>query len=310
MDGRWLGLASLVTVLCAGQASAQPAASSVSTGQWLTLSPGLSCLRRERLEELVALWLGGVPERPRARVHVRGDPRRARLIEIEVTRDGEVGVRRFDPAPAGCDEAHAAVSLVIALAVDPQALARVVPEAEPAPARAPGPRLLLYAQLGAARALLPDWSFGAALGGELGLAPWLGARADLWIEHAPDNAIEGTSGRFDATLFALDLRACAGGRVASWLALSLCSGAAAGPLHARGRDFRRSLSPTGLWLAALSGLRVRLDVGVALLLDLDVVAPARSPSFTVDLPGGRSDELVRRPSSAGLMLRFGAGLDL
>src|SRR5688500_5111273 len=97
-------------------ARAAPVPAAPVSKAWLEVTPGLSCLSAERLEALVAMWLGRPHVATDARVHVRGDALRARLVELAIVRDGVTSARVFDPAPSGCDEAHAAVSLVIALA--------------------------------------------------------------------------------------------------------------------------------------------------------------------------------------------------
>jgi hypothetical protein len=276
-----------------------------STGQWLEVSPGLSCLSGERLEAQVAMWLGRPNVRTTARVQVRGDAEQARTVELLIERDGTTSVRRFDPVPASCDEAHAAVSLVIALAIEPDVMSSVLPiEREPIEPV----DVALTAQIASASALLPSWSLGAAIGAEAWWLPWLGARAEVFAQHARNNTVTGTSGEFDATLVAGDLRGCAGGKPSSGTRLALCTGAAVGALHARGRSYQRSYAPTGLWLGIMSGLRIEVDAGVPLLLDITAVLPLRAQPFTVARAG--EGEAAEQPSQAAVLVALGAKVPL
>lgn len=251
------------------------------------------------------MWLGRPHVATDARVHVRGDSQRARLVELVITRGGDVTKRVFDPVPAGCDEAHAAVSLVIALAIEPDVLAELAPQQ-----REPDEPLdvALTVQASMASALLPSWSLGAAVGAQLWALPWLGARAELLAQHARNNTVADTAGTFDATLVAADLRGCAGGKPASSMRIALCTGAALGAVHARGHDYRRSYAPTGFWAGITTGLRLELAAGLPWLLDVSAVLPLRAQPFTVVRAG--EGELAEEPNSAALLIALGARLAL
>lgn len=269
----------------------------------------MSCLTADRLEALVAMWLGQAHVATDARVHVRtdaDDEQQARIAELVIERGTTQTVRRFDPLPASCDEAHAAVSLVIALAIEPDLIDDVLGQA-PAPQREPI-AIDLTLQLAGASALLPNWSLGAAFGVQAWFAPWLGARAELLAQHARNNTVGDTAGQFDATLIAADLRACAGGKPGSGTRIALCTGAAVGAMNARGRSYERSYSPTGFWLGITSGLRLELDAGLPWLLDVTAVLPLRADPFTVARAGG--DEAARQPSSAALLIALGSRISL
>jgi hypothetical protein len=287
----------------AARAEAPASAPSIAIEQALAVAPGVGCLERERLAAQVRFWLGRSRVASDVRISVRGDARR---VEFELWRGRSRGTRTFDPLPDGCDQAHAAVGLAIALAIDADLLVRLVePEAA---ARAAPPRWLWTLALGGGYAVLPDLSFGAGTGLEFGLLEWLSARADLFVEHAPGARIEPSPGRFDATLFGGALRLCAGGRALPALRFALCGGPAAGVLHARGRNFAASYAPTGAWSAIASGLRVELDVGVSLVLDVDLIAPLHSPSFRIERESAPA--LRRDASEVGGLLRLGVGFGL
>lgn len=266
-----------------------------------------SCLEQARLEGLVAMWLGRPRVTTSARVHVAGDPRLARVVDVAIERDGVSSKRRFDPVPAGCDEAHAAVSLAIALAIEPAVLDDVLGLGE-RPDRSPPTELALTVQLAGASALLPNWSLGGTIGVEAWLAPWLGGRLELLGQHARENTIGDTSGRFDATLIAGDARLCAGGKPSQATRIALCTGAALGALHARGRSYERSYSPTGFWLGITTGLRIELRAGLPWLLDVAAVLPLYDQPFTVAREG--EGEIAREPSSAALVIGVGSKLPL
>jgi hypothetical protein len=299
----------LALLMTAGGVSAQDvsAGGPPGTTAWLEVTPGVSCLERARLEALVAMWLGRATVSTTARVRVAGDPRLARVVEVSVDREGVGSERRFDPVPAGCDEAHAAVSLVIALAIEPAVVDDVLGLSELPDQGAPV-EIALTAQLAGATALLPNWSLGGAFGMQAWFAPWLGARIELLAQHARNNTVGDTNGLFDATLIATDVRACAGGKPGAATRIALCTGAALGALHARGRSYEQSYSPTGFWLGITSGLRLELQAGLPWLLDIAAVLPLHDQPFTVAREG--DGEIAREPSSAALLIGLGSKLPL
>lgn len=287
------------------QASDSMGQQAIPVASWLEVTPGASCLSRDRLEELVAMWLARPRVTSHARVHVRGEASRPRAAELTVARDGQVSTRRFDPLPAGCDEAHAAVSLVIALAIEPTVIDGVLPQSH---ASRHELQAALTAQLAVASALLPSWALGGAVGLELSLAQWLGARAELMLQHARDNTVGDTPGAFDATLVAGDLRGCAGGEPSSALRIALCTGAALGVVHARGRNYVRSYAPTGPWLGVMTGVRLEIRWGMPWVLDVTAVLPLHAEPFTVVRAG--QDVVSEQPNTAALIVALGAKLPL
>lgn len=283
-----------------------PASEPPASTAWLEVTPGVSCLERGRLEGLIAMWLGQPSITTTARVRVTGDERLARVVDVAIEREGVTSKRRFDPVPAGCDEAHAAVSLAIALAIEPAVVDDVL-----GLGAAQGGReveVALTAQLAGAIGLLPSWSLGAAIGAQAWLVPFFGARVELIAQHARNNTVGDTSGTFDATLIAGDARLCAGGKLGDTTRIALCTGAALGALHARGRSYERSYSPTGFWLGITSGLRLEHEAGLPWLLDVAAVLPLYDQPFTVAREG--DDEIAREPSNAALLVGLGCQLPL
>jgi len=294
-------------VLMSSAASAQPRPAAVPPAQRvlaqvLTLEPGASCLERDRLLAHVKMWLGGERVDAGVRVRVHGDPADRRKLWFELERDGQSTRRSFDAAPDSCDDTHAVLGLSIAMAIDAERLRETL-----APLPAP-PRLrLLSLQPSLAYDVLPDVSLGVLLGGELGLLPWFGLRADALVHYSWDDTISGSTGHFDALLAGGSLQACTGGRPDPTLRIALCVGLASGALHAWGTDYAPSNAETGLWLGVRSGLRFHLTLGIDWLLDVDVMSAIVSPAFTADRG---ATELARQPSSTGFMVSLGPALSL
>jgi hypothetical protein len=273
-----------------------------SLQQVLTLRAGASCLERDRLLAHVKMWLGGDRVDAAVRVRVQGDPADRRKLWFELERGGQSTRRSFDSAPDSCDDTHAVLGLSIAMAIDAERL-RDTLAPQPAP-----PRLrLLSLQPSLAYDVLPDVSLGVLLGGELGLLPWLGLRADALAHYSWDDTISGSTGHFDALLAGGSLQVCTGGRPDPKLRIALCVGMASGALHAWGTDYAPSHAETGLWLGVRSGLRFHLTLGIDWLLDVDVMSAIVSPAFTADRG---ATELARQPSSTGFMVSLGPALSL
>jgi hypothetical protein len=281
--------------------AAPPAvASTRSLTEVLTLEPGASCLERERLIAHVKMWLGGDRVDASVQIQVHGDPVDRQKLWFELARGGQSSRRSFEPAPDSCDDAHAVMGLSIALALDAERLRDTV---APQPAV---PRLkLLSAQAAFAFDLLPDASLGGALGGELGLLPWLSARADVLVQYSWADTISGSSGHFDSLWAGGSLQVCAGGRADPRLRIALCVGLASGAVHAWGTDYAPSSSETGLWLGVRSGLRFDLELGIDWLLDVDVMSAIVAPAFTAQRG---ANELTRQSSSTAFMVSLGPAL--
>ena len=270
----------------------------------IELAPVAECLDEQRLENFVQLWLRRSSVPANVHVLVRPSPHRPRAIIIEMTQNGARRERRFDPVPEDCSEAHAALGLVIALALDAAALRRFA--ASDAGDSIGGRTGLVSVEAGGGYCVLPGASFGAKLGIAAEWLSWLSGRVDLLAHYSPNNALGPSAGRYDAMLFAASSQACMGGRPTEGLRLALCVGAAGGALHARGENFYESNADTGLWIAAVSTLRAELRIGIPWVIDLDLIAPLRVPSIYVEREP--ASDLVRHPDTAGLLIGLGPGL--
>jgi hypothetical protein len=266
----------------------------------IEVTPGRTCLEEERLESHVRAWLHG--NRVDAGIHVlvQGDAERPDAAEFRIVRDGTARVRRFDALPTGCEEAHAAMGLAIALAIDQGVLERIATLAPPRPQKT-----TLTAQLGFGYEVLPSVSFGGRLGAEHAFLDWLGAGMELGAQYSPQNAIAGTRGTFDAALFSLSVRACLGHALSEGFELALCTGASGGLVHAVGTRYTLAESSSGPWGGVLTGLRADVFAGIHWVLDAELAVALWSPSFRVSQTGG---DAVRAPKVVGLLINLGPAL--
>ena len=285
--------------LGAGAARAEQSAKQKPLEDAIEVVRGATCLQRERVVGHVRMWLGRAQVDPALRVIVRGDAANARALSFDIVRGREQRHRAFDVAPESCDDLHAVVGLAIALAIDAEALAGL---AAPASKVVPALRRIAIA-LAAANELLPNFSFGADVGIELGVLSWLSARLDAFGQFSLDDTISGSRGRFDAVLAAGSLQVCAGGRPDPEVRLALCVGPAAGAVYAAGRGYTPNRAATGLWLGVRSGARLEARLGLLWVLDIDVLSAITTPSFEADRGAGMV--LLRPPSTTGFMLGLG-----
>lgn len=275
-------------------------ADTIPLEQSIQVTPGRTCLEEEQLDAHVRAWLHDTRVDAGLRVLVRGDALRPNAAEFRIIRNGTSRVRRFDELPAGCEEAHAAMGLAIALAIDQAVLERIQALAPPPPRET-----VLAAQLGFGYEVLPSFSFGGRVGAEHAFLDWLAAGVELGAQYSPHNTIAGTQGTFDAMLLSLSARACMGHALSQTVKLALCTGAAGGLVHAAGSRYTLSESSSGSWGGAITGLRLEAFAGIRWVLDAELVVPLWSPSFRVARAGG---DAVREPNVAGLLINLGPGL--
>jgi hypothetical protein len=288
----------------AAAAPAAPAPASASperpVADAVDVLPGATCLDEQRLEAHVQMWLGSGKVPTVVRVFVQGDARRRQAVEFRIAREGAIRWRKFDPIPGDCTEAHAALGLAIALAIDEGALDQLTELSKPR-----RPRLVAF-ELAGGYDVVPGPSGGLKVGIEYGVLDWLFPRAEALVQHSRNNEIEGSSGRFDATLFAATLGFCTGGPLTDDVRIALCSSLIGGAVYSRGNGYRISSARTGEFFSGSTGVRLELRAGIPWVLDLDVVFPLRVPRFTVERPG--STDLVRNPPPAGVLIGIGPAL--
>ena len=290
-------------VAATGPARAQPAPSrDVPQGlaDAIELDPGATCLEENRLVAEVQTWLGR--DRLRSDVHVRvqGDDHDPRAVAFRITRGVSTRERRFDGLPAGCEDATAVVGLAIALAIDANALTGFVAPVNAEPSE---PRGLFAVQASAGFDVLPSGSLGATAGVEYRVVDWLSVRLDLLTQFSWANTIDTVQGQYDVALAAAFPQICAGGNIAIGARFELCSGSAAGVLHAAGHGYTVSRSSTGSWLVASGGVRLRFVAGIPWALDVEGVFPIHVPAFRAESAAGTA--AFREPNPAGALLSVG-----
>lgn len=214
-----------------------------------------------------------------------------------------------------CDEAVAAAAIVVALAIDPNAMTSVATPAPPAPepkpsptARAASPRetLELFVAVGGGVSLGEAPAPSPLLGGALGLR-WraFGAQLEGFWQASQTALLPGDAERGGQVgLAGAGLALCVSPVHDKWR-LSACLAGQAGAWRSRGVGVASPEQHSEPWLAALGRLGggVSLSSSVGLFLTADVVVPARTPSFELEDLGR-----VYRPNAAAL--RFSAGPEL
>jgi hypothetical protein len=291
--------ASLATVARPCQAEGSPEAARERVAEHIRLVRGASCLDKERLVAHVNMWLEAGPPSDDVRVDVIGDTTNPQLIAFDIRRGARVRHRSFRAAPKSCDDLHAVLGLAIALAIDAERLQQLwlaPPEFER--------RWLGELLLSGASGVPLDAALGGQIGLEIAWTPWLYTRFELLTLVSRDNAISGSSGRFDTLIAAGSLQVCAGGEIDPRLRLAICAGGAAGMLHAWGTGYAPNDASTGAWLGTRAGVRFELKFAMPWLLDVEVVSNALAPSFYAR---GQRGELTRRSNASGLMLSVGPG---
>lgn len=173
------------------------------------------------------------------------------------------------------------------------------------PEDAPQPPIggALHAEGLAAFGVLPSPAFGAAVEGELLPVPWLAIDAGTFVlAGLPFTLADGT---IDAVLAAGSVRVCPR-RGFGRIHISLCGGAAAGAVIARGDGFFESRTPVLPWVALRFGgdLEVRLARRMGLRLGADALTPLVRASFDVRDAAGRV-VAARTVAPAGALVRLG-----
>jgi hypothetical protein len=242
-------------------------------------------------------------------------------LAMETELAGRPGRRSIEAA--SCQDLADATALIIALMIDPDAVAahatqpRPVappPPAQAAPAPQKKPRTIQYLvgiHAAGSQGTLP--SVDAGLGGGIGLAGRLwrvelrgtyGLRRDQRAA-APPSAPTNSYGQFNFTAAAL--AGCFNlGR--EGLAFGPCADAELGVVSAKGVNVSQSLPADTAWLALGAGVYAAVSLGphFSLPLHLDVLAPLRRSEFVFkNLPG----RVFQAPAvgariSAGIELHF------
>jgi hypothetical protein len=277
------------------------------------------CPSRDDLRAEIARLLGG-----EIRVPKGGDIKAVAVVAhgqtwslaIETELAGQPGRRSIEAA--SCQDLADATALIIALMIDPNAVAahatqpRPVPPpapSDPAPQKARRVAYLVGIHAAGSYGTLP--SIDAGLGGGVGLAGrrWrvelrgtYGLRRDQRVT-APSPAPADSYGRFN--FVAAALAGCVNlGRES--LAFGPCADAEVGVLSAKGLGVSEGFPAQTLWLALGAGAYAAIPLGphLSLPLHLDVVAPLLRPEFVFrNVP----TRVFRAPVVGG---RISAGIEL
>jgi hypothetical protein len=292
----------------------------------------------------------------RARLAAPGEVARRFVASVGVTAAGSSGrleiqgtdgaVARREVTGHDCVEVTSALTLVAALAIDPQASlmpraellagTTVAPEASPVfPMQAvPAPDVAAPPwqrpeDPTAPRAATPVWSLGAALGSLVGAMPSVALGGGAFVGFAPDAddplvpsfrvgaLAEFASPSFaggigaDVSWWVSRLEACPlRPRLASTFAVELCAAVDAGVFHSIGRGLDHTEGATRGWLAP--GAEARLvwapAVGPFVEIGGGAVVPVRRYPLYYQAPGAPETGVWEMPRVAGtLALRAGWG---
>jgi hypothetical protein len=273
-----------------------------SLAETIDVRPGATCLDKTRLLAHVKMWLSDPHISEGLRIRVTGDAKDRSHVAYDIEAAGQSGHREFRPAPTSCDDLHALLGLTIALALESPRMAR-----DWLPRPAPKQPIVAAIQASTSFGVLVDAALGLQAGADVPLAPSLQLRLDVLSMFAWDNTISDSRGRFDALLGAAAGAVCAGGWPDQHLRLSVCVGLVAGAVTAWGHGYAPNDSSLGPWVAARSGVRFEVVLGLRWILDLDVISRLYSPAFRATSSGG---ELRREPGSTGLALSLGPSIVL
>jgi len=313
-----IGLGALLALAVLGNAGPGHAE---ETGAFsLSWQAPAGCPSRDELRAQVARLLGGT-----IRVPHGGDIRARAVVEhgqnwslaIETESSGRPGQRAIEAA--SCQDLADATALIIALMIDPDAVAAHAAQPKPIPAPpppdsrpAPSPKrrsveYLVGVHAAASQGTLPSFDVGA--GGGIGLAGrrWrvelrgtYGLRRDQTVAAA---ALPGASGQF--SFAAAALAACLNFRWGG-LALGPCADAELGLVSAKGVGVSESFPAQTLWSALGGGAFAAIPLGphLSLPLHLDVLAPLQRTEFVLKNVPGR---VFKAPAVGG---RLSAGIEL
>ena len=285
----------------------------------IAVTPGASCLDRDRLAAVVVSTLRARDVDARIDVEVEGDPEDPLAVAYTVHRRGEViALRKFAPGPEDCAQLHAVVGVSVALAIDATAVPALEPEPEPKPDPAPVPTApkvqpgkdderapRIDAEPRRRAATGSPWSLRLALGGGFAMntPPRYGGYGDLAIEGGWEEYVDlrasvlaaaavprsTPAGRTTLSVLGGRLDLCGGYR---WRMLRPrgCLGAVGGAAFGTGQGFQDDRTSRIPWLAIAFGadLRIRVARRVEIELGADGVAHVVRPAFDyIDENGAR-----------------------
>ena len=316
-------LALTAVLIPATLGSARPVHAEESGALALSWQAPLGCPSRDELRAEIARLLGG-----EIRVSQGGDIKARAVVAhgqtwslaIETELAGRSGLRSIEAA--SCQELADATALIIALMIDPNAVAAHATQSRPEPTAPPvqsDPALQKARRVACLVGIHAAGSYGtlpsidAGLGGGVGLAGrrWrvelrgtYGLRRDQ-RGTAPPPAPPDSYGRFNFAAAAL--AGCVNlGR--EGLSFGPCADAEVGVLSAKGFGVSEGFPAQTLWLAMGADAYAAIPLGphLSLPLHLDVVAPLLRPEFVFRYVPTRVFQapVVGARASAGIELHF------
>jgi hypothetical protein len=238
-------------------------------------------------------------------------------VAIETSLAGRQGRRSIEAA--SCQDLANATALILALMIDPEAVAAHTTQPLPPPPAEPVPapekkswdiEYLVGLHGAGSSGTLP--SFDAGLGGGIGLAGrrWrvelsgtYGLRRD---QKAAVAEVPGAYGRFN--FMAAMLAGCF--NLGGALAYGACADAEVGMVSAKGFGINQGLPARTLWLALGAGVyaAVPLRPYLSLPVHLDMLAPLRRSEFVFkDEPGNVTGRVFKAPAAG---VRISMGIEL
>jgi hypothetical protein len=288
------------------QVQAAPAAELQDLAAAMTIDPGVTCLDSEQLVEHVSSWLGTHRVTAPLAIEVHGSPYFARTVWFRIRRGNvTVAERRFEPAPARCDDLHAAVGLAIALALKASVLDSVIGARTYGDADTSG-SFRITAQALAGIAVVPGTDFGIGSSLRYSVTERFAARVSVIALLGPYGDFEQDQGHFNTWLTIARLDACSRLAELDSLHVSACVGIAAGGLYATGEAFPMSQHALIPYVAVANALELDLELGTrwSLTMAIDVLVPLLRTSFVVRDQVGRVIA-VHDLAAAGALIAVG-----
>jgi len=255
----------------------------------MTIDPGVTCLDSKELVEHVSSWLGTDRVSAPLAIEVHGSPYFARTVWVRIRRgNATLAERRFEPAPARCEDLHAAVGLAIALALKASLLDALIGTRTYGAAHASRP-LRIGVQVLAGLAVVPGTDFGIGSSLQYSIAERFAARLSVLALVGPYGDFQQDQGRFETWLTAGRLDVCSRLAEIHGLDVSACVGIAAGGLYATGEAFPMSRHSLIAYVALANALELDLELSTrwSLTMAIDVLVPFLHTSFVVRDQSGK-----------------------
>ncbi len=315
------GLRALVVVL--GLASSPPVSADEAGTFTLSWQGPASCPPRDELYVDIARLLGGeirVPHDGTLKASASVIHEQTWAVSIETELDGRAGRRLIEAA--SCRDLANATALVIALMIDPAAVAAHAPEPRPvaaAPAAVtPRPEkqsspidVLVGIHAAFSQGTLPSLDAGPGAGVGLATRRWrLELRASYGLRRDQKAWVSTPPGAYGQLNFVAGALAVCFNLGHAGLAFGPCADVELGVVSAQGFGVNLSLPAHTLWSAVGAGLYASIPLGhhLSLPLHADVLAPLRRPEFVFKDDAGRVTSQVFQAPPAGV--RISAGVEL